>query len=741
MPKWVIIHFTVFPCFILRSPKLALLSRDCFFSRTISRPISFLCEKPVHDTERRLLKQAMDSLYSSDKRICTDKSEAYSFAIKACGEAKVSVQASQLHAHLITDGCCSSIFLQNHLISLYGKCGLFSESRQVFDEIQSKNVFSWNTMIAVYSSFSRLGEASQLFDEMGERDSVSWNTLMAAYAQHNQGVETLKLFAQMLQFSSLGPDKFTFASVMKAFGCYPLLGFGQQIHSLLVKLDYERLPLVQTLLVDMYVKCDEIESAKLVFNDMLDPDAFTSNTMILGCSRLWSVEHALEFFYRMNQRDLISWNTMISILSQHGKGVECLVLLEEMVRQGWMPNGITYASALSACAGMLDLEWGKHLHARILRSGLEIDVFTGSSLIDMYAKCGSLEAAKQLFDRLLEQNAVSWTSMIGGFARFGKVEEALALFKEMLEIPVSVDQFTLATILGLCSSQGSLSLGNCIHSFTIKIGYDSSIPVANALVTMYSKCGSLQNASLLFQTIPSRDIISWTTMITVYSQMGDVEKAYGFFEKMPERSTVTWNSMLASFVQHDYCEEGLKLFIRMKREGDLKPDWITFASLFSACANLASLKLGSQVFSQTIKVGLDSHVSVANGLVTMYSKCGRVLEAHTIFNCIYNKDLVSWNSMIAGYAQHGLGSKAIELFENMLKTGTKPDYISYIAVLSGCSHSGLLSEGIHYFDSMSRYYGNLLMGSLAKSNAHVASSWKIVYVTVSIPFLTPKDIT
>lgn len=557
-------------------------------------------------------------------------------------------------------------------------------------------------MITGFSNSGRLREARRMFDEMPERDSVSWNAMMTAHFRCGECEEAVKLFVSMIRVGNRRPSPFTLAGALKACGGIRFLGLGRQLHCLSLKFDFAKDTYIRTAVLDMYLKCEAMELASQEFERMVNPSLFCWNSMIMGYSKSSGINRALELFYQMPERDIVSWNTVISILSQHGCGTRTLSMFVEMQNQGFKPNSMTYASVLSACASVLDLGWGKHLHAHIVRSESSIDVFVGSALVDMYAKCSCLEAAKQMFDSLPDRNTVSWTSIIGGFAQSGLKDEALALFNKMRKAAVASDQFTLATVLGACSSIKNLTLGVQFHAYTMKIGYESTVPVANALLTMYAKCESVQMADLIFQSMPARDVISWTTMVTAHSQMGDISNAHALFNMMPERNIVTWNSMLAAYIQHGHAEEGLKMYIRMLREADVKSDWITFTSLFSACADSATLRLGNQIVSQSIKSGFDYDVSVANGIITMYSKCGRIEEAQEIFNLIPVKDLVSWNAMITGYAQNGLGRKAIQIFEDMLKMGTEPDYVTYIAVLSGCSHSGLVSEGQYYFTSMTK---------------------------------------
>uniref|UniRef100_A0A2N9GXV2 Uncharacterized protein n=1 Tax=Fagus sylvatica TaxID=28930 RepID=A0A2N9GXV2_FAGSY len=532
---------------------------------------------------------------------------------------------------------------------MYSNCNLIDDACRVFSNIEYRNVFSWNTMISGFVELGRMSEAEKVFEEMPERDSVSWTAMMSGYFRNRQPENTLKMFALMVKDGNCVKDPYSFTCAMKACGSLSYIKLALQLHSLVEKFDFGS---------NVYMA---------IQNSMMD-------IMIYGYSKLYGVGRAFDMFNRMPERDSVSWNTMISIFSQHGFGVQSLSTFVEMWSQGVRPNSMTYASVLSACTSIYDLEWGTHLHARIVRMEPTLDVLVGSGLVDI------------------------------GVAHFGLEEEALELFNQMREAPVALDEFTLATILGVCSGQKHVSIGEQLHGYTIKTGMDSSVAIGNAVVTMYTKCGNVQKANHAFELMPMRDIISWTAMITAFSQIGDIEKARKFFDQMPEQNVITWNSMLSTYTQHGFWEEGLKLYTLMRREG-VKPDWITFATSISACADLAILKLGIQIVSQAEKLGFGSNVSVANSVVTMYSRCGRIEEAQKVFDLIHEKNLISWNAIMAGYAQNGQGRKVIEVFENMLEMKCSPDHISYVSVLSGCSHSGLVTEGKHYFYSMTEDFG------------------------------------
>lgn len=602
-------------------------------------------------------------------------------------------------------GLEASIFLQNHLLHMYSNCGLTGDAYRVFDSIEFPNVYSWNTMISGLTESGQMREAEKLFEEMPGRDTVSWNSMMSGYFHNGELEATIKVFLSMVQDCCCVPDPFSFSCVMKASAALGYLKLAFQLHGFAEKFHFGKdSTYVENSVIDLYIKCGAMDSAQKVFSKNRYPSLFCWNSMIYGYSRHGSIKKAIELFAKMPDRDTVSWNTMISILSQHGFGAETLNTFREMWIQGFRPNAMTYASVLSACTSVYDLEWGAHLHARIVRMEPGPDVYVGCGLIDMYAKCGCLESARRVFDGITEHNAVSWTSLIGGVAQAGFQEEALVLFNQMREVPVVLDQFTLATILGVCLSQKDISIGELLHALIVKLGLNSAVPVANALVTMYAKCGNIQKANQAFELMPIRDVISWTAMMTAFSKAGDAEKAREYFNKMPEKNVITWNSMLSTYMQHGFWEEGLKLFIQMLREG-VNLDWITFATSISACADLVVVVLGNQMLALAEKLGFSCNVSVANSVVTMYSRCGQIEEAQKMFNSIVVKNLVSWNAMMAGYAQNGQGRKVIEVFEKLLDVGNVPDHISYISVISGCSHSGLISEGQYYFDSMTKDHG------------------------------------
>ncbi|EEF52904.1 pentatricopeptide repeat-containing protein, putative [Ricinus communis] len=608
--------------------------------------------------------------------------------------------ARKLHAQLISTGLYISIFLHNHLLNMYLNCHLTHDACRVFADMTFRNVFSYNTMITGLSKAEQIDKAKKVFDEMPERDSVSWNSMMSGYFRNGKYEEVVKVFVLMIRNFTCIVNLLSFSCAMKACGALGCFKLAIQLHGLFEKFDFGSDKSIETSVMGMYIKCGAFTYADRVFLGIRQPSLFCFNSMLYCYSNSYGVGKALDLFNRIPERDSVSWSTIISILSRHGFGVPTLSMFIEMWTQGFRPNSMTFACVLSACTSIHDLEWGAHLHARIIRKEIILDDYVGNGLVYMYAKCGHLKFARRVFNSLTEHNAVSWTSLINGVARCGLKEEALLLFNKMREVLVALDEFTFATVLKVCSHPNFNFTGRQLHALTTKTGMGSIVTVGNALITMYSKCGDTQKADCVFKMMPVRNIISWTSMITAFSQAGYFRKAQACFNKMPERNVITWNSMISMYIQHGFQEWGLKLYVRMQRER-IAPDDITFATSISACADLAMLKLGNQIVAQAEKLGFGSDVSVANSLVTMYSRCGQIEEARKAFDLVSMKNLVSWNSMIAGYAQNGHGRVAIEVFKNMLEMEYIPDHISYLSVLSDLlGRAGLLEQAKNLIDDM-----------------------------------------
>jgi pentatricopeptide repeat protein len=483
------------------------------------------------------------------------------------------------------------------------------------------------------------------------------------------------------------------------------------IHARIIKSQFSSEVFIQNRIIDVYGKCGSLDDARRVFDGMLQRNTFTWNSIISALIRWGYLHEAVQVFGSMPEPDQCSWNSMVSGFAQHDRFDEALQYFSKMHRENFMLNEYSFGSALSACSGLVNLKMGIQIHALVSKSCYSSDVYMGSALIDMYSKCGSVACAQRVFDRMSERNRVSWNSMITCYEQNGPANEALEVFVKMMDCGIEPDEVTLASVVSACASLLAIREGLQIHAHVVKCDkFRDDLVLGNALVDMYAKCCKIKEARWVFDRMPIRNVVSETSLVNGYAKAGSVKDARLMFTKMMERNVVSWNSLIAGYTQNGENEEALGLFLLLKRES-IWPTHYTFGNLLNACANLSELQLGRQAHGHVLKHGFrfqsgeESDIFVGNSLIDMYMKCGSVEDGSRVFENMMERDCVSWNAMIVGYAQNGYGTEALQIFQNMLSSGEKPDHVTMIGVLCACSHGGLVEEGRNYFHSMRTEHG------------------------------------
>lgn len=617
-------------------------------------------------------------------------------------------EGKRIHSLIIRSGYISDVSIGTALVSMYTRCGDIESAKQVFETIPTRDVVSWNALIvglarqgleveafelyyrmradgvtpnrstfmsmltgcassealevgeiihthimesglesdlhlrnALLSMYARCGSlarALQVFHDMPKRDVVSWNALIAGYAQQCYVEETFKLFHQM-QVEGVKPDKVTFTHILCTCADPAVLKQGKRIHDLIIRNGLELVLHVGNALISMYARCG-------------------------------SLTDALKVFKEMPTRDVVSWNAMIAGCAQHGSGDISFKLYQEMDQEGIKPDAITFNCILDAFASPAAFEQGKSVHADILKSGLDSDISVSNALISMYTRCGSLEDARQVFHNMPRRDVKSWTALVAGYADHGHEEEAFRHFWQMQREGLKPNKTTFSSILKACASSACLEEGKKVLAYIFKSGYELEIGVGNALISSYSRCGSILDARQVFDRMSARDVVSW-------------------------------NKMIAGYAQHDYDEDAFELFHRMEKNG-IEPNNFTFISILDACATLEE---GKRMHSEIVKRDLEQDVRVGTALISMYTRSGALEDAQQVFDNIHKHNVVSWNAMILGYAQHGLGKEALMLFRRMQVEGFKPDGSTFIGILSACNHAGLADEGHSIFLSMEQAHG------------------------------------
>jgi pentatricopeptide repeat protein len=518
--------------------------------------------------------------------------------LNACANLRALQQGRHVHEQIIQSGCQSDVFLGSSLANMYVKCG-------------------------------RLEDAWRVFNKMPSHDMVSWNVMIVGHVKSGKAQKALELFQQMQQ-EGVKPGPVTFAGILNACASVGALEEGRHVHKEIIENGCESDGFVGNSLIDMYVKCGSMEDAWRVFN-------------------------------RMPLRDVVSWTSMLLGHVKSGQGQKALELYRQMQLEGVQPDSVTFVGVLNACASLMALEKGRLAHEQIIQSGCELDVFVGSSLVDMYVKCGSMEEAWRVFKKMPSRDVVSWNVMIMGHVKCGQGHKALELFQQMQLEGVQPGPVTFVGVLNACASLVALEEGRQMHKLIIESGFESNIFVGNSLLDMYVKCGSMEDAWRVFKKMPSRDVVSWNVMILGHVKCGQGQKA-------------------------------LELSRQMQLEG-VQPDPITFVGVLNACASTAALNEGRRTHEQIVQSGYDSNVFVGNSLVDMYAKCGSMEEAWRVFKKMPSHDVVSWNVMILGHVKCGQGQKALELFQEMQLEGVPPSPVTFVGFLNACASVLALEEG------------------------------------------------
>ncbi|XP_054792453.1 pentatricopeptide repeat-containing protein At4g19191, mitochondrial-like [Prosopis cineraria] len=470
-----------------------------------------------------------------------------------------------------------------------------------------------------------------------------WNSYIREAVNQGHAEKALFLFRQMKQ-KGVQPNNSTFPFIAKA--CARLLDTKQSqiIHALAMKSWFQSNVFVQTAMVDMYIKCHQLEDAYNVFVEM-------------------------------PMRDVASWNVVLLGFAQAGFLEQVSCLLHQMRVSGAQPDSITVLALSHAVLTTKNPRFVGAIHSFGIRIGTLIDVSVANTLIAAYAKCDDLVSAETMFDEtdIGLRSVVSWNSMIAAYSNFEKHDEALSCYRRMLDGGFSPDISTILNLLSSSVHPKALLQGMLIHSHAIKLGCDSDICVVNTLISMYSKCGDIHSARFLFDAMSYRTCVSWTAMINGYIEKG-------------------------------YMDEGLALFYKMEATGE-KPDLVTVLALISGCGRTGALDLGRWTHAYSISKGLKDNVVVCNALIDMYAKCGSIDDAREVFHNLTDKTLVSWTTMITACALNGNVNEALDFFAVMVDMGMKPNHISFLAILQACAHGGLLDEGLECFTLMTHNYG------------------------------------
>ncbi|XP_024022277.1 putative pentatricopeptide repeat-containing protein At5g09950 [Morus notabilis] len=651
---------------------------------------------------------------------------AFGSALRACQESGPSrlKLGMQIHGLISKTWYGSDVVVGNVLISMYGNClGSMDDAHHVFDEIQIKNLVSWNSIISVYSHRGDSVSAFELFSSMQRQgcgftlkpNEFTFGSLITAacYSGNHSSILLEQMLARVKKSGFLN-DLYVGSALVSGFSKFGLLNYALKISEQMSEINSVSMNGLMVGLVrqkrgeeateiftylknlvganlDSYVvllssfsefsdlkegkrKGQEVH-AYVIRNGLVDIKVAIGNGLVNMYAKCGAITDVCSVFRQMTDKDLVSWNTMISGLDQNDCFEDAAISFCAMRRFGLSPSNFTLISALSSCASLGWILLGKQIHGEGVKLGLDLDVSVSNALLLLYAETGCLNECQQVFFLMPKYDQVSWNTIIGALADSeASILDAVEYFINMMRAGWSPNRVTYMSILGAVSSLSLSKLVQQIHAVALKHPVLIDRAIENALLACYGKCGQMDNCDKIFSRMSER------------------------------RDEISWNSMISGYIHNEDLPKAIDMVWFMMQRGQ-RLDSFTFATVLSACASVATLERGMEVHASGIRACLESDVVVGSALVDMYAKCGRIDYASRFFELMPVRNVYSWNSMISGYARHGHGDEALKLFTQMKQHGQLPDHVTFVGVLSACSHVGLVDEGYKHFKSMGEAYG------------------------------------
>lgn len=574
---------------------------------TLPQLVTCLCKSNRLNKALVLILEDDKAVYSRLDR--TEKRHAIEVLLQTCGDLKEIEVGRRVH-EIVSNSAefRQDLLLNARLIMMYCLCGFPAESRAVFDRLKVRNLFVWNAIVSGYAK-------NELYEEV------------------------IMVFCDLISATELKPDNFTLPCVIKACGGLSQIGLGQTFHGMAIKIG-------------------------------LVSDMFVANALLSMYGKLGFLGEAVKMFVKMPDRNLVTWNSMLSNYSENGCYADVILgFLGMLAGEMLVPDVATIVTILPAFTWEGDPNTGVAVHGLAVKLGLDQHPSVANTLMDMYAKCGFSSKAEMLFEKIEHKTGVSWNSMIGNYSRRGDSNATFGLIRKMQVAGGNalVDEITILNALPACLENSALMRLKELHGYSLRHGFTCHELVCNSLIAAYAKCGEINYAESTFSFMDSKAVNSWNALINAHIQHGD-----------PRRGLNMFLCMTFAFVG---------------------PDCYSLDSVLSACQQLRLLKPGKEIHGFVLRNALEQDPYISVSLLSFYFRCEKWLTAEALFDTMTNRNPVSWNTMISGYLQSELLDKAVEVFRKMLLNGIEPCEIAITSLLSVCSKlpSLRLGKEVHCF--------------------------------------------
>ncbi|KAI0492933.1 hypothetical protein KFK09_027209 [Dendrobium nobile] len=511
-------------------------------------------------------------------------------SLAACAALPDLDMGRQFHGYLLRRFLDNDLILGTAVVDMYAKCGCPEKAHHAFDKLD-------------------------------ERSEVSWNALISGYVQHDNVEAAIHLYHKMRL--AIPPDQFTLANMLTLAANQGSVDLGKQIHAYIIRSGTNLNVVVETELVNMYARGSRLREAGSIF-------------------------------YCMQERNNYSWNSFMDGHEKDGNYSFVLCLFYQMQLNGTKPDSFSLASVLSSCISLSDIKSGKQIHSFMIRNAMEDHKILRCLLVNLYAQCEAMkyayevyekardkdvylnnvmisalleckrvDEARELFDQMGERTLVSWNMMLMGYSKCGLKNEAFRLFIRMTIEGVIYESLALVPLFNICASLPALELGEMFHTIVIKRSFSyCSVVLDSAMVDMYSKCGSLEDAR-------------------------------SYFDRMDERNIVVWNSMITGYGKHGQSCEVFVLYRKMQEE-NVKPNGVTFLSLLSACSHGGLVEKGISCFITMLEEDeVEVRAEHYTCMVDLLGRAGFLKEAHEVINKMPMEPEVStWGALLGACRLH-----------------------------------------------------------------------------------------
>lgn len=529
-------------------------------------------------------------------------------------------------------------------VSLLKGCSVLNEVMQIHGIVYKfgaeVDVVVESAMVDLYAKCGDVSSCRKIFDSMEKKDNFVWSSMISGYTMNNRGEEAVNFFKDMCR-QRVKLDQHVFSSTLKACVEIEDLNTGVQVHGLMIKNGHQNDCFVASVLLNLYASFGELGDVEKLFR-------------------------------RINDKDIVAWNSMILAQARPGQGCgRCMQLFQELRRTTFLQiQGATLVAVLKSCENESDLPAGRQIHSLIVKSSLCRHTLVGNALVHMYSECKQIDDAFKAFVDIVRKDDSSWSSIIGTCKQNGMELEALELCKEMLADGIDFTSYSLPLCISACSQLSAICEGKQLHVFAIKSGYNRDVYVGSSTIDMYAKCGN-------------------------------IEESEKVFDEQLEPNEVTFNAIISGYAHHGKAQQAIEVLSKLEKNG-VTPNHVTFLALMSACSHAGYVEETLHLFTMMLdKYKIKPTSEHYSCLADAYGRAGRLEEAYQIVQKDGSES--AWRTLLGACRNHNntkIGEKSamkmIELNPN--------DHAPYILLSNIYIGEGKWEEALECRDKMAKIH-------------------------------------